>query len=137
MNNPINDIPYTSPWPPQPEMKAADAFEHWLQGRINTCVDGHASRITRLEDRIQTQDAQIKELSAKLEGVTNPPSSNPEQFDASMERWVEYGNADVILRAMKNSTEWEDAIGSVYGTTEFDDAVKEAVVQMNLEIRVP
>lgn len=113
-----------------------DLIQFWLQGQVNDCVAGHLSRIERLEDRIQTQDAQIKALSTKLEVVTNPPSTHPEQFDASMERWVEYGNADVILRAMQNSTSWEDAVGSVYGTTAFDDAVKEAVGQMNLEIRV-
>ena len=63
MNNPINDIPvYT---PPVPKLSAADAFEHWLQGRINLCVDGLTSRIYNLEETIYAQRERL-ELQEKV-----------------------------------------------------------------------
>lgn len=48
-----------------------DVLQVWLQGEINSAVDGHTSRISRLEDRIQTQDTQIKTLDGLVESVAH------------------------------------------------------------------
>lgn len=56
--------------------KLFDVMEHWLQGRINTCVSGLFSRIERLEEerselfsRIEDMQSQINDLHNKLDGA--------------------------------------------------------------------
>ncbi len=105
------------------EVKAIDAFEFWLQGRINLCVTGLQDQITRLEiantelkNRIQTQDAQIKALDQTVRLYEPGPPTLGTDFDYSD-----------LLEKLCNHEDWSDAVGTVYGTNGFDDAVSEAM----------
>lgn len=187
--------------------KMTDVFEHWLQGRINTCVSGLASRIEHLEvdndnlkeamnrlvprtaqledevkylreftaaraaeaatlrtlvscmdtdvtrardredllhDKVKALDLQASGMLHMLDGYgkqlcnlkVGNPSLTLEAFNGLMEEWAKEFDVDPLLDTLRAHYDWEDAVGDVYGTTEFNDAVKEAVGEMSLEIRV-
>ena len=188
--------------------KMTDVFEHWLQGRINTCVSGLTSRIEHLEvdndnlkevvnllaprvasledevkflrefttaraaeaatlrtlvscmdtdltrmrgrenlvdDKVKALDRQASGILHMLDGygkqlcnlkVGNPSALTLEAFNDLMGNWCGEFDTDDLLHALQNNTDWEDKVGSIYGTVEFNDAVKEAVGEMSLEIRV-
>jgi hypothetical protein len=93
-----------------------DLIQFWLQGQVNDCVAGHLSRIERLEDRIQTQDAQIKALDQAVRLYEPGPPTFGTDFDYSE-----------LLEQLCNHEDWDDAVGSVYGTDAFNEAVGEAM----------
>lgn len=48
-------------------MNLNDTLQLWLQGEINACVAGHASRIERLENAVQHQDVYLSNLCMRLD----------------------------------------------------------------------
>lgn len=150
--------------------KMADVFEHWLQGRINTCVSGLLSRIEHLEvdndnlkevvnllaPRVARMDDEVKYLSDKIKGTDRQASSmlhmldgygkqlcnlkiggtSVERFDALMREWAGEFGVEPLLKALRGSADWEESVSNAFATVEFNDAVKEAVGEMSLEIRV-
>ena len=50
-------------------MNLNDTLHLWLQGEINACVAGHASRIERLENAVQHQDVYLSNLCMRLEAL--------------------------------------------------------------------
>jgi len=138
--------------------KLTDILERYLQGRINVCVDGLMSRIARLEENLDTLVTTVTDLSTTIhalqrengglelqaQGVQNMLSGHAQnlaRLNKSIERYEDDTRPDTLtgeelLEKIKDCIEWNDAVGEVYGTTEFEDAVKEAVEQMTLELRV-
>ena len=51
--------------------KLFDVMEHWLQGRINTCVSGLFSRIERLEEERSELFSRIEELQLRINYLNN------------------------------------------------------------------
>lgn len=112
MNNPINDIPvYTPP----SNSNLLDTFEVWLQGRINVCVGGHAGRIARLEERLQTQDGYIKHLEETIDKLANRVQAMlvPETMPA-----------DELLVKIRSADEWPNALKELLDTSAFERAIE-------------
>lgn len=167
--------------------KMTDVFEHWLQGRINTCVSGLLTRVASLEDevrylrefttaraaeagtlrtlvscmdtdvtrardredllhdKVKALDRQASGILHMMDGygkqlcnlkVGNPSAMTLEAFNHLMGNWCSEFGVDGLLDQLKNSLDWEESVANVYGTVEFNDAVKEAVGEMSLELRV-
>ena len=66
------------------EVKAIDAFETWLQGRMNLCVQGLTDRIARLEE----ENKELKERLSKDEVDEDAES----KFDDQISEWFDRHN---------------------------------------------
>lgn len=120
----------------QNPIKAADAFESWLQGRINVCVTGLNQRIAFLEGKVDAHQTRIDQLE---EGEMRDMSLRMvEMFDNQMARFISEGDTDPLLEALKGSAEWEDAVLSVLTEgSGLEDAVKEVIKEeLTFEVRV-
>lgn len=113
MNNPINDIPvYT---PPYNNNTLFNTFEVWLQGRINTCVAGHASRIERLEERIEDLSRAVNVQADRVQKMLVPETMD----------------ADALLNKLRGAIDWVEAapMDELVGSSEFREAIREEVFE--------
>lgn len=116
-----------------------NAFEYWLQGRVNLCVTGLQDQITRLE--IQNTELR-KELSKLENGEMRDMSLRfKEFFDQEMESyWQTHAHPlfdyENMLDNMKGFTAWNEAVAEVYGTKAFEDAVDDAFGGSALEDKI-
>lgn len=89
-----------------------DSFQEWLQGMVNACVDGHASRIARLEERIN----KVEELGAIV----------GEDFDERVEtvaqRLIDRLIDDSVLYSEHTDFDaiFKDAVRDILSDTEFE-----------------
>jgi len=145
MNSPINDVPYYSPAckQPAPSNELFNIFEVWLQGQINTCVAGHASRISHLENLIQEQAAALKRaaepivnqddelnvLRARVEDLSralNVQGENLRKFNEE----VDY---DDIWYELQDRV--KECVTDTFDDN-FDDAVKEIIKDLDFTVSV-
>lgn len=105
-----------------------DAFEVWLQGQINTAVAGHASRIERLEERLQTQDGYTKHLEETIDKLAKRVQAMlvPQTMDA-----------DTLLEKLRNAEEWLEVLtGDVLNSSAFTEAVNETVFDRTFDEKI-
>lgn len=135
MNNPINDIPvYTPPLAPPSTGGLADLFRFWLQGQINAAVAGHASRIERLEERLQTQDAAIKALAKHVQAMLVPQTMCADDLLEKLrnaEEWLEVLTGDVL-----NSSAFTEAVNETVFDRTFDEKIKDCINDLRFEVTV-
>ena len=111
MTDPITEVP------PAP-FRAVDAFEVWLQGRINLCVSGLQDQITNL----QIENNELKKQLGEYKGDVTT-----KQFNECMENWIEHCDKDGLLDSLKNNYEWADAVAEAYSDNSFEHAVKDVI----------
>lgn len=127
-------------------MKAVDAFEHWLQGRINLCVEGLISRIRALEEAVIKQHEKIEKLEAngavftqdKFDEMAGNYFSGQNIDDVfgynatwdMVEDDVQTAISDVISDALKDSNKLENAVENAvdsWCSQNLEDKVKDII----------
>lgn len=108
-----------------------DLIQFWLQGQVNDCVAGHLSRIERLEDRIQTQDAQIKALSTKLEAFE---AAAPAAHDYSAELFKRAFEYYLVNYPLEDHLSGYDVMRLI--EEELEEKIKKYVGDLDFEVRV-
>lgn len=96
-----------------------DSFQEWLQGMVNACVDGHASRIARLEERVN----QLEDVNSVVIG-----DALGKDFDERVETVAQR----LIDRLIDN--------GALFGEDTdldalFKDAVRDILSNVEYEVR--
>lgn len=122
-----------------------DTIQHWLQGAVNDATAGYASRIERLEDRIQTQNDQINllcqagqdlagrvaVLEARAAGLDDLwRAHNKLSRDVQAMLVPQTMDADTLLQKLRGAENWHDAItDDVLGSPAFTTALNEEVFE--------
>lgn len=104
-----------------------DLFQRWLQGEINAAVAGHASRIERLEERLQAQDTGLKTLQDAHLKLRDHVQAM--LVPATMD-------ADALLAKIRDAEDWEEALQDVLGTHAFAEAINEDVFDRTFDSKV-
>ena len=122
-----------------------DTIQHWLQDAVNDATAGYASRIERLEGRIQTQNDQINMLyqagqdTAVRVAVLEARAAGLDdlhQAHAKLARDVyamlvpQTMDADTLLQKLRGAENWHDAVADeVFGSPAFTTALDEEVFE--------
>jgi hypothetical protein len=152
MNNPINDIPVQTP---QPATSAADAFEHWLQGRINLSVSGLMSRLDALDQLNTVLVERLTNLSERVRATDGekPDDTLWEKIDERIDErvgeyfekrdihdWLDASSLyslieDDVESAINDSSVIESTVES-WLDNNLDDKVRDAAGNLTFEVSV-